>query len=138
MSVQQNEAALAAAREDWNAGDLDGYLRLYAPEAVVHGYAGVESGIAGIRQFYEAFWAGFPGSQLVFEDVFSVEDRVACRFVVRATHAGTFQGIPATGTRVEVPGITILRFAGGRCVERWSQADFLGLLGQLGVLPGGV
>jgi hypothetical protein len=36
-----------------------------------------------------------------------------------------------------MPGITILRFDAGRCVERWSQADFLGLLGQLGVLPGG-
>jgi steroid delta-isomerase-like uncharacterized protein len=135
---EQNEAALAAARDEWNAGSLEGYLRLYAPDAVVHGYAGVGPGLAGIRQFYEAFWAGFPGSQLAFDDVFAVEDRVACRFVLRGTHAGEFQGIPATGKRVEVPGITILRFDAGRCVERWSQADFLGLLGQLGVLPAGV
>jgi hypothetical protein len=34
-----------------------------------------------------------------------------------------------------LPGITILRFAGGRCVERWSQADFLYLLQQLGAFP---
>lgn len=32
-------------------------------------------------------------------------------------------------------GITILRFEGGKCVERWSQADFLGLMRQLGVIP---
>jgi predicted ester cyclase len=44
-------------------------------------------------------------------------------------------GIPATGRRVSVNGITILRFADGRCVERWSQTDFLGMLQQLGALP---
>jgi hypothetical protein len=36
---------------------------------------------------------------------------------------------------VVVPGITILRFVNGRFVERWSQADFPGLLIQLGALP---
>jgi steroid delta-isomerase-like uncharacterized protein len=137
MHEQQNEAALAAARDEWNAGNLEGYLRLYAPDAVVHGYAGVEPGLAGIRQFYEAFWTGFPASHLEFEDVFAAGDRVACRYVLRGTHAGAFQGIPATDRSVTMPGITILRFAAGRCVERWSQADFLGLLGQLGVLPVG-
>ena len=45
-------------------------------------------------------------------------------------------GIPATGKRVSIAGITILRFGGGKVVERWSQSDFLGLLQQLGALPG--
>jgi len=44
-------------------------------------------------------------------------------------------GIPPTGKQVTMTGITILRFAGGKCVERWSEADFLGLLQQLGVVP---
>jgi predicted ester cyclase len=131
----ENERMLLAAREQWNAGNLEGYLRLYDPAVVLHGYAGVEPGIEGVRQFYEGFLAAFPGAQLAFEDVFSAGDRVACRYVVRATHGGPFQGLPATGKRVEIPGITILRFAGGRCVERWSQADFLGLLAQLGLVP---
>jgi hypothetical protein len=29
----------------------------------------------------------------------------------------------------------IMRFAGGRCAERWSQADFLGLLPRPGAIP---
>lgn len=135
MLAEQNKAVLEQAGEQWNTGNLEGYLQLYAPAAVLHGYIGVEPGLASIRQFYQGFWLAFPGSRLVFEDVFATEDRVACRFVVHASHNGDFQGMPPTGKQIILPGITILRFAEGKCVERWSQADFLGLLQQLDALP---
>jgi predicted ester cyclase len=135
MATEQNLAMLERARQQWNAGNLDGYLQLYAPDVVLHGYSGVEPGLASVRQFYQAFWSAFPGAQLIFEDVFAAADKVACRFVVHATHQGPFQGIAPTGKQVVQPGITILRFAEGKCVERWSQADFMGLLSQLGALP---
>jgi predicted ester cyclase len=44
-------------------------------------------------------------------------------------------GVPATGRDIALPGTTILRFEGSRAVERWSQADMLGLLVQLGAIP---
>ena len=132
---QQHVAVLERARRRWNAGDLAGYLELYAPSAVLHGYPGVEPGLASIRAFYEGFWAAFPGSRLGFEDVIAAGDEVAVRFVVDAVHGGPFQSLPPSGKRVTLPGLTILRFAGGRCAERWSQADFLGLLQQVGALP---
>jgi steroid delta-isomerase-like uncharacterized protein len=135
-----NEAieALEQAGQRWNAGDLAGYLQLYDEDVILHGYAGVEPGFANVRRFYEGFWLAFPGSRLIFEDVFASSDRVACRFVVEGVHAGPFLGLEATGRSISLPGITILRFRAGRCVERWSQADFLGLMAQLGAvsLPG--
>lgn len=136
MSTEQNKAALERAQQQWNAGNLEGYLQLYASDVVLHGYAGVDPGLASVRQFYQGFWAAFLGSRLVFEDVFATADRVACRFVVHATHQGPFQGTPPTGKQISLPGITILRFAEGKCVERWSQADFMGLRAQLGALSG--
>jgi predicted ester cyclase len=50
-------------------------------------------------------------------------------------HVGEFMGVPATGTPIALPGITILCFRDGRCVERFSRADMLGLLIQLGAVP---
>jgi predicted ester cyclase len=81
------------------------------------------------------FWAAFPGNQLALDDVVAEGEQVACRFTVQGVHRGDLQGIPPTGKDVRVDGITILRFAGGKCVERWNQADFLGLLHQLGAIP---
>jgi len=130
-----NVAALHAAGAQWNAGNLEGYLGLYDPEAVLHGYGGVEPGLSGIRRFYQAFWAAFPGSRLVFEDVFASGEKVACRFLLQGEHRGPFQGIAATGAQINMPGITILEFRNGRCVRRWSYTDAVGLLTQLGAFP---
>lgn len=127
--------ALKRAHDQWNEGNLNGYLELYHEDAILHGYVGVEPGIQGITGFYQAFFAAFPESRLVFEDVFASGDKVTCRFVVQGRHLGPFQGIPSTGREFSLPGITILRFVEGKCVERWSQADFLSLLQQLGALP---
>ncbi len=136
MNDRSGIDALIRAGQSWDAGDLDGYLSLYSPNAVVHGYAGVEPGRESIRRFYEAFWQAFPGSRLLFEDIFASGDRVACRFVLQGRHTGPFNGLPATGRTGAMPGITILRVGSdGHCVERWSQADSMSLLQQLGAMP---
>ena len=64
-----------------------------------------------------------------------VGDACTIRFTLSGRHDGPFLGVPPTGRDVALPGITILRFDGDRCRERWSQADMLGVLVQLGALP---
>jgi hypothetical protein len=41
-------------------------------------------------------------------------------------HVDEFMGVPATGTAIARPGITIPHFRGDRVIERFSQADMLG------------
>jgi steroid delta-isomerase-like uncharacterized protein len=135
MPTDRNVAALDDAVAQWNFGDLEGYLALYDAKAVLQGYAEVEPGLPSIRRFYQAFWASFPGSRLTCEDVFASGDKVACRFLVQGEHRGEFQGIPPTGVQITMPGITILEFCDGKCIRRWSYADSVGLLQQLGALP---
>ena len=52
-------------------------------------------------------------------------------------HTGPFLGVPATGKSCVLNGITILRFEPEHrsVVERFSSADMLGLLVQMGALP---
>lgn len=50
-------------------------------------------------------------------------------------HVAEFMGVSATGTEIAMPVITILHFDSQRVVERFSQADMLGLLVQIGALP---
>ncbi len=132
-----NRGMLEQAIGSWNRGDLPAYLALYSDDVVLHGYAGLEPGLANVRRFYESWWQAFPGSQLVLEDPLAAGDRIACRFVMEARHTGPFRGVPPSGKPVSIAGFTILRFVGGKCVERWSLMDSLGLLTQIGALNAG-
>ena len=133
MTIAQD--ALKAARASWNAGDLDGYLELYDESIRLHGYSPEPMGKAEVREFYEAIFAAFDSPQLDFHEV--LWDGASCtiRFTTTGRHVGEFLGVPATGNDIAVPGITILRFAGDRVVERFSQADMLGLMVQIGAIP---
>jgi predicted ester cyclase len=136
MGAEGNVVAVQRAVGRWNAGELEGYLQLYDPGIVMHGLMGVEPGLDSARQFYQGIWAGVPGGRLIFDDVFAEGDKVVIRFRLEGTHRGILMGVPATGKEISLLGITILRFQGGRCVERWTQTDALGMLQQLGVMPG--
>jgi len=61
-------------------------------------------------------------------------DRYACSFTMSGVHRAAFMGVPATGRAYALGGITMMRFRGGRVVERWSCADMLGLMIQLGAV----
>jgi predicted ester cyclase len=136
VAAGDNKAALRHAMECFSdPACRTAYFDLYTDETVLHGYPGVEPGLESIKQFYAAFWAAFPDARLTASDMLGEGDSLACRFRIDATHRGEFLGVPSTGRPISFEGITILRFAGGRCVERWSQADFLGVLQQIGALP---
>jgi predicted ester cyclase len=128
--------ALSKAVESWNAGDLDGYLELYREDIRLHGYSPEPMGKQEVRGFYEAAFAAFDGGpQLDFHEVLWDGDKCTIRFTMSGTHTGEWLGVPGTGTAVGVPGITILHFDGDQVAERWSQADLLGFLVQVGAVP---
>ncbi|PYX38616.1 MAG: hypothetical protein DMG75_03450, partial [Acidobacteria bacterium] len=51
------------------------------------------------------------------------------------THNGDLPGIPRTGRRFSVTGMTIARIRNGKFVESWGNWDTLRLMQQLGVVP---
>lgn len=120
---------------NWNKGDLNSYLLMYDPSVVIHGIPGVEAGIESAKKFYQGFHRAFPDTQILVEDLFTRADKLACRFTVSGTHKAEFMGIPATDKFIKFTGITILKFLAGKCTESWNEADFLGMLQQLGAIP---
>ena len=63
-----------------------------------------------------------------------VRGRGAIRWV--PTQTGEFMGLPPSGKRYAIPEIHILRVRDGRIVEHWHQFDQLGMMRQLGAMPG--
>ena len=124
-----------AAIDRINAGDLDGYLAFYSDDVVFGGVTPEPMDHEGVRAFHEAFVAAFGSPRVEILDMFEAGDRVAARIVIHGSHQGEFLGVPATGLPAQLAITTILTVRGGRCVERWSTADMLGLLVQLGAVP---
>jgi hypothetical protein len=62
-------------------------------------------------------------------------DTVVTRLAVQGTFAGPLVGLAPPGRPATLTGVAICRFAAARLVGLSVQADLLGLLTQLGVLP---
>lgn len=128
------------ARQQWNAGDLSGYLEVYAEDLRFHGLEPHPMDKSAVAGFYQRFWSamgapGRPNPELQFHEQLTDGDLYSCRFTVSGEHRADFQGVPATGRPYVLEGITIMRFRGDQVVERWTTADFLGLMVQLGAVP---
>jgi steroid delta-isomerase-like uncharacterized protein len=63
-------------------------------------------------------------------------DKVAVRAKMTGTHRKEFMGLPATGNKVTVTGISIYGVVDGKIVEHWEQFDAMGMMQQLGAVPG--
>jgi predicted ester cyclase len=79
--------------------------------------------------------AAFPDVHVHIEDEIAEGDWVVTRMKAHGTHQGELMGIPATGKEVTDSVIHVARIVDGKIVERWEQADLMGMMQQLGVVP---
>lgn len=93
-------------------------------------------GLDGLKDILRAFRTGFPDLVFSLLEQIVEGDKVVSRFEWAGTHEGVFLGIPATGRPVRVWGIVIDRLEDGRIKDTRIIMDTLGMMGQLGVLPG--
>ena len=108
-----------------------------APDYVLHlpGAPELIRGPEGTKQLHVPYFSAFPDFRTPVEEVIGEGNKVTVRYTAHATHRGEFMGIAPTGRRVTMPGMSILRIAGGKIVEEWAMPDFLGLMQQLGAIP---
>jgi predicted ester cyclase len=137
VSKEENEAVVREAVEAFNGGDPEAVDRLFAADYVDHDPSrdGLPPGPEGVKLAWGVFRAAFPDLRGKIDAAISEGDKVAVRGTLRGTHEGELMGIPPTGKRVTVTLIDINRIENGKLVERWGQADMLGMMRQLGVIP---
>ena len=140
MSAEENRAvSRRVAEEVFNGGNVDLADELYAPDYVLHDPSLPEDlhGPEGIKRYAAMTLGAFPDIRVAVEDQVAEGDKVVSRWTATGTHTGDLMGIPPTGRRVEISGVTINRFSGGKIAEDWYQSDDLGMMQQLGVVPSG-
>ena len=141
MSTEENKMAIRRLTDEaLNQGNMDVLDHVLADTFTYHDPAnpGVTSR-DDYKQFVTALRTTFPDIQFTIEDEVADGDQLAIRWTMRGTHRGDLVmpagPIPPTGKQVQVSGITLIRFTEGKVVEEWQNADNLGFLQQLGVIP---
>jgi predicted ester cyclase len=78
----------------------------------------------------------FPDGHYELEDIIANGDLVAVRNVFTGTLQAPYAGVEPQGQPVAVRAVHIHRIACGQIVETWNSGDALGLLRQIGAIPG--
>ncbi len=118
---------------DHEPGLASAYL---TPDVTWHGGTlGTIEGVENVTAMLSAFIGALPDLHAAEQDAVAMEDTVAVRFVVEATHRGNLLGIAPTGRRVRWDAIDIYRLANGMIVEEWADDDSTAILHQVGAYP---
>jgi steroid delta-isomerase-like uncharacterized protein len=136
MSVEENVQLMRRwFKEVWNEGRTQTIHDLLAPDSIAIGQLddGQElRGPADFVPFVERIRGAFPDINMVVEDAFGAGDKVVVRWSGTMTHCGDHLGMPASGKKVRLTGITIARIRDNKVIEGWDSWDQLGMLKQIG------
>jgi len=135
-SLQEQNKAIArrAFEEILSGGRFELAAQLYAKDFLNHGIhrdASLEEDQAALKGWHQAF----SDISIVPEKLIAEGDLVTIYWIARGTNTGTGNGLPATGKKAELAGITIWRIVDGKIKEEWSAFDQLSMMQQLGLLP---
>jgi steroid delta-isomerase-like uncharacterized protein len=97
---------------------------------------GQRQGREGLKEVIGMLRAAFPDMHWVVDEMIAEGEKVVTRFTWTGTQQGTFMGIPATGRSVVVKGVVIDRIVGGMMTDSRILMDTMGMMQQLGVIPG--
>ncbi len=120
-----------------NTGEIDAIDQFFWEEMVEQvPFPGQGPGIEGLKDVLRGLKAAFPDMHWTIEEQIAEGDKVLSRFEWTGTHNGPFLGVPATHRPVKVWGMVIDRFESGKIKDTRIIMDTLGLMVQLGVIPG--
>jgi steroid delta-isomerase-like uncharacterized protein len=136
--LEQNKAVVDRfIREVFVEGRPEAVDELVADDFVPHTWGQMAEGRDGLKQAMERVARGLADAHMTVEDVIAEGDRVAVRLTSQARQVGELMGMPPSGREYRIEEIHIFRLRDGQIVEHWHQADFLGMMKQLGAMPGG-
>ena len=132
-----NVSIATAMVEAINDRALDRLDELIAPNVVRHSAATIGVTVTSLDDFKAMLRTDFdavPDSVMKIDVIFGSEEFAAMRATYSGTQTGPMGPFPASGKKVEIPFVGILRFSDGKITEMWVEWDNVSSLTQLGHL----
>jgi steroid delta-isomerase-like uncharacterized protein len=127
----------ASIFESLQGRDLDAVAALQHDDIVDDFVAvGVYRGRAAVRGFFAELFAAVPDLTLTPERILDAGDHAIVQWRIAGTFSGgPFQGVHATGRRVELRGVDVMHVVDGLLVDNVIYYDGLSFARQIGMLP---
>ena len=133
---EENKALFRQIVDGMNAKDLSFVDRIVDQNIVDHDPSPDQApGPEGFRDMLQMFFAGFPDLKVTINKLIAEGDTVVGAVTTEGTQTGEFMGIPATGKKISITEVHMVRFVNGKAVEHWGLADAMTMMQQLGVVP---
>lgn len=140
-TTTQQASAAELMRRDFelvDAHDVEGLVALAHPD-VIEEFVPVRTlhGRKELREFFEQMFAAVPDQRLETEAIHAVDDTTAVgQWHVTGTFLGEdFEGIRATGQRIDFRGVDVMHFEDGLLKHNTVYYDGLTFARQIGLLP---
>lgn len=88
---------------------------------------------AGFPEQVRGYRTAFPDLKLEIVEIVAEGNIAAYRWKASGTHQGPLGEVQPTGKRVEITGLSISEFRGGKLLRDQTEYDALGMFRQLGV-----
>jgi steroid delta-isomerase-like uncharacterized protein len=123
-------------REIWTEGKVDAVDRYLADRYTIHHdpgdpWDGETLSIEGFKNRLVQSRAMAPDQIFQVEKMVAEGNEIAVAWSWSGTHLGDIPGIPASGRKITMTGLTIYGFDGNRLTGHWQVADRLSVFQQL-------
>ncbi len=96
---------------------------------------GFGRGPAAAKALMNLYRSAFPDVQFTIVEQVAEGDQVVTRWTATGANTGPLMGMPPTGRRIHITGISIDRMVNGKSAQTWANWDMFGMMQQLGVIP---
>lgn len=136
-AAENEEVVRRFYEEVFNRRREDVIPEVISPDYVDYGHNPPGRGPQGALDDLRGVEAVSDDARYDIDDIVSAGDTVAVRWTGHLSHTGAIAGVEPTGKQLTLSGMSFYKLRGGKITETRNQADMLGLLTQLGVVPGG-
>jgi steroid delta-isomerase-like uncharacterized protein len=118
--------------------DLDRMAEVWKPGSLDHFYGMAELRVPeDLRAWFGNLFRAFPDFEMVVADMVAYGNKAAVWWKASGTFTGTgkFEGLTATGARIELEGLDLLTIEDGKIVENRAFTNAMEMARQMGAMP---
>jgi steroid delta-isomerase-like uncharacterized protein len=122
----------------WNSHDTEKLVSFFTDDCVYEEVAigATTRGKEELKAFLKRFFATFPDTNFEVTSSFMSGDWYCAEWVWTATHKGNMAGIPATGKRISIRGVSVGELKEGKIKRNSEYYNLMDFIKQIGIKPG--